>query len=233
METNNIITQILSLKKSLTANSLTVIERDLIKKQLLECYELLVNDTVIPTNNPVIEKTSPPEPVQQEVVKAVIEKEEINPFVAVIEEEVKQKVKQEVIPPVKTPPLPLEKEEESSVGNISKKAESESINEHFENDGGSLNDRFQLSVNKGLNERTTQGDLKKLIDFNRQFVFIQELFNNDATAYMKTIENLNNSSTLEDAFAYLNKEIVHFYKWRPELQSVKLFEKLVRQKFGA
>ena len=79
METNNIITQILSLKKSLTGNSLTVIERDLIKKQLLECYELLVNDAVIPKNNPVIEKTSPPEPVQQEVVKAVIEKEEINP----------------------------------------------------------------------------------------------------------------------------------------------------------
>jgi hypothetical protein len=64
METNNIITQILSFKKSLTGNSLTVIERDLIKKQLLECYELLVNDAVIPKNNPVIEKTSPPEPVQ-------------------------------------------------------------------------------------------------------------------------------------------------------------------------
>ncbi len=233
METNNIITQISSLKKSLTGNSFTVIECDLIKKQLLECYELLINDTVITSNKPVIEKTSPPEPMQQEVVKAVIEKEEINPFVAVIDEEVRQEVKQEVIPPIQTPTLPKEKEEESSVGNISKKAESESINEHFENDGSSLNDRFQLSVNKGLNERTAQGDLKKLIDFNRQFVFIQELFNNDATAYMKTIETLNNIHSLEEAFAYLNKEIVHFYKWRPDLQSVKLFEKLVRQKFGA
>ncbi len=229
METNNIITQILGLKKSLIGISLSVIERDLIKKQLLECYELLLLETEVNTQSPVVEKSYTAELIKHEKEQTVVANEEINPFVAVLEEEVNQ----EIVPPVKTPPLPVEKKEESSIVNLSKKEESESINEHFENDGGSLNDRFQLTVNKGLNERTSQGDLKKLIDFNRQFVFIQELFNNDATAYMKTIEHLNNSASLEEAFAYLNKEIVHFYKWRPELQSVKLFEKLVRQKFGA
>jgi hypothetical protein len=233
MEANNIITQIQSLKKRIGESQLTVIEIDLVKKQLLECYELLFSGIAAKPTVQEENATTFDVPLKQETPIIIAEKEEINPFVAVIEEEVKRDVKQDVIPPVKTPPLPVEKEEDSSVGNITIKAEAESINEHFENDGSSLNDRFQLSVNKGLNERTTQGDLKKLIDFNRQFVFIQELFNNDATAYMKTIETLNNSHSLEEAFAYLNKEIVHFYKWRPDLQSVKLFEKLVRQKFGA
>jgi hypothetical protein len=41
MEANNIITQIQSLKKQIGESQLTVIEIDLVKKQLLECYELL------------------------------------------------------------------------------------------------------------------------------------------------------------------------------------------------
>jgi hypothetical protein len=229
MEAKIIITQIEALKKSIGDSHLSLIEIDLIKKQLLECYELLFRETQENTSFRQEEKAASPEPAKQEIVKEITTKEEINPFIAVIEDEVKQ----EVIPPAKVEHKQVQQEEEASVPTITKKEENESINEHFENEGASLNDRFQLSVNKGLNERTSQGDLKKLIDFNRQFVFIQELFNNDATAYMKTIEHLNNSSSLEEAFAYLNKEIVHFYKWRPELQSVKLFEKLVRQKFGA
>jgi hypothetical protein len=95
-----------------------------------------------------------------------------------------------------------------------------------------LNERFQPQ-SKGLNERVAQGDLKKLIDFNRQFVFIQELFQNDAISYMKTIERINETEKIEDAILYLNNEIIHKYKWKPEQESVKLFEKIVRQKFGA
>lgn len=229
MEANNIITQIQLLKKQIGESQLTVIEIDLVKKQLLECYELLFSEITAKPTIQVETATTFEVPLKQETPIIITEKEEINPFVAVIDEEVKQ----EVIPPPKVEHKQVQKEEVVSVAANAIKEENESINEHFENEGASLNDRFQLSVNKGLNERTTQGDLKKLIDFNRQFVFIQELFNNDATAYMKTIEQLNNSASLEEAFAYLNKEIVHFYKWRPDLQSVKLFEKLVRQKFGA
>lgn len=229
MEANNIIAQIQSLKKQIGESQFTAIEIDLVKKQLLECYELLFSGMAAKPSVQIEPATNFEVPVKQETPIIIAEKEEINPFVAVLEEEVKQ----EVIPPPKVEHKQVQREDVASTAPIAKKEENESINEHFENDGGSLNDRFQLSVNKGLNERTTQGDLKKLIDFNRQFVFIQELFNNDATAYMKTIEQLNNSASLEEAFAYLNKEIVHFYKWRPELQSVKLFEKLVRQKFGA
>jgi hypothetical protein len=229
MEANNIIARLQELKKGIANSQLSVIDTDLIKKQLLDCYELLLSNNQHATSIAENNSNELPTPVQQTEVVAITEKEEINPFVAVIEDEEKPKV----IQPTEVQEIKEEKDLDSPLPGMLKKDNAESINEHFEHDGASLNDRFQLSVNKGLNERSSQGDLKKLIDFNRQFVFIQELFNNDATAYMKTIEHLNNSASLEAAFAYLNKEIVHFYKWRPELQSVKLFEKLVRQKFGA
>jgi hypothetical protein len=50
------------------------------------------------------------------------------------------------------------------------------------------------TTSKGLNDNVTEGDLKKLIDFNRQFVFIQELFGNDPKAYMEAINRLNTIS---------------------------------------
>jgi hypothetical protein len=228
METNTIFTQLEELKKQMAISSLSTIEKDLVKMQLLECYELVLNKNVThdaPANTEVVATSF----VASPTLNTQTDNVEINPFIAEIEEPTPIETKQTIVEPkieqdvseVKASPL------------TAKTDEAESIHEHFEHEGASLNDKFQLTVNKGLNEKTAQGDLKKLIDFNRQFVFIQELFNNDATAYMRTIEHLNNSASLEEAFAYLNKEIVHFYKWRPDLQSVKLFEKLVRQKFGA
>lgn len=227
METNNIFTLLEEVNNQIRTRPFSVIELDLVKKHLLECYELTINNNATTTIQTSITKMVSSEtsiPAQEKNVA----NEEINPFIAEIEE---------VKPSVIAPPHVETKQEpkHTQVNDLSftaKTEETESINDHFEQEGSSLNDKFQLSINKGLNEKTSQGDLKKSIDFNRQFVFIQELFNNDATAYMKAIEHLNNCATLEDAFAYLNKEVVHFYKWRPELQSVKLFEKLVRQKFG-
>ena len=50
MEANNIIAQIQSLKKQIGESQFTAIEIDLVKKHLLECYELLFSEiTAKPT----------------------------------------------------------------------------------------------------------------------------------------------------------------------------------------
>jgi len=205
MEIQKIIGLIGELKTAIQSASLSAIDKDLAKQKLAELYELLLTEN---KSLQVFEKAVevPVEPKKEEPVAP--------PVV----------VKEEIVPPPapKVEPKPVAKES----------PDTENLNESFESENSTLNDRFQLKVNRGLNERVTQGDLKKLIDFNRQFVFIQELFNNDATAYMNAIEKLNTLTTVEDAFEFLNKEIVHIYKWKPDQQSVKLFDKIVRQKFG-
>jgi hypothetical protein len=91
MEANNIIAQIQSLKKQIGESQFTAIEIDLVKKQLLECYELLFSGMAAKPSVQEEPATNFEVPVKQETPIIIAEKEEINPFVAVIEEEVKQR----------------------------------------------------------------------------------------------------------------------------------------------
>lgn len=213
MEIAQFIQKIQSLQNDIETTSLSAIEKDILLQKIASLYENLLskNSTqqVVQKNEQVVEKN---EPIQ-----------EIKPIEPIVEEEKAiEAVTQTVSEKNTSISSPPEAEPKANSYNLLDVKPEKPL----------LNERFQPQ-NKGLNERVAQGDLKKLIDFNRQFIFIQELFQNDAIAYMKTIERINETEKIEDAISYLNSEIIHKYKWKPEQASVKLFEKIVRQKFDA
>lgn len=207
----------ISLKK-LQETNLPEIERDILLEDLRVLYGLLKE------TNPLVEKAAPSTFIQEqvEVIPVAVEEKLIVtnhepelPKVAVVE--IKENEK-------KVPEL--EKVQLETNINVP-------LNEIFSTKEQSLNERLSpQEVKKALNDQVASRDLKTLIDFNKQIALTKELFNNDATAFATAIAKLNASTDIQQAFDFVTKELVVQYKWDKESQAVRLFDKLLRQKFG-
>lgn len=253
MEISQLIETIERLQNDLQSVALSTIEKDILLKKIAVLYENLV--ATKPTNaisqaTFSIEKTAIKE--QQKPVAEIIE---VNTTNAVIVEEkaiVAAEETKPIVPETKTSitateqhQIPqLESEKTAKNADFSTLEETKEREEEektsvktthslldLKAEKSSLNERFQQHT-VSLNERVQQDDLRKALDFNRTILFTTELFGKDSVAFGKAIDRLNASKSIEEAFAYLNNEVIHQYKWKPESQSVKLFEKIVRQKFG-
>jgi hypothetical protein len=241
MDITTILLQIELFSKQLETTSLTTIERDLIKSKLLSLYEKvsLSNPVQMPIV-PTLEQSTPPalEVPKVELTPMPVEEKtlpKVEEPVAVVE-----KIVEPVIERVPAPTI-VEAPVVADIPEVQKVAVQEtppsapykevSLIDRLSETDNSLMGKFTTS-SKGLNDNVTEGDLKKLIDFNRQFVFIQELFGNDPKAYMEAINRLNTIQTIEEAVKYINQELVPKYNWNKDLQSLKLFDKIIRQKFG-
>ena len=69
-------------------------------------------------------------------------------------------------------------------------------------------------------------DLFSAINLNDKFLFIKELFNDDATLYQKTIEKLNTSANFNESVQFLDQ---HF-TWDFEDEQVQKLLELVRRR---
>jgi hypothetical protein len=109
-----------------------------------------------------------------------------------------------------------------------------SLNEVFAGEERSLNSRLSSGSSKpALNDKHLGGkDLKSMIDFNKQYILTNELFKGDSNAFQTAISRINNAPNIEAAFEYIKTDLMPVYKWNGEMQSARLFDKLVRQKFG-
>lgn len=248
MDITTILLQIDLFSKQLETASLTTIDRDLIKSKLLSLYEKVsLSNPIQSTIEPTVERSSPPvvEIPKEEVLALPVEEKPL-PKVE-IPVAAPEKVTDPIIEAVPEPvvvaaPIVVEEPIEVPVPEVQKVEVQETLTPPAPKKESSLVDRLSESDNslmgkfttssKGLNDNVTEGDLKKLIDFNRQFVFIQELFGNDPKAYMEAINRLNAMQTIEEAVKYINQELVPKYNWNKDLQSLKLFDKIIRQKFG-
>ncbi len=221
----NQINQILEeLKGAASYTEVSSIEKQILLNKIAEIYELLstvnisaqtFHEEKSAVTNDVIKPEYPQ--IEEIVLEATVNKaEQHNVVEALIEDEVllsKDKVEAQKIDHVES------KKDESLLGKFENAA------------NNSLNQRF-VGQSKGLNERVAHGDLKKLIDFNRQFVFTHELFANDPTAYLEAINKLNDFSDVKEAFDYVVLELVPKYNWNMNSEVVKLFDSIIRQKFG-
>ena len=75
--------------------------------------------------------------------------------------------------------------------------------------------------------------LKSLIDLNKKFFFVSELFGGDGNAYDSFVTRLDSTSTFENAISMLN-----FYKrerpnWEAKAHALEVMEKVLAKKFGA
>ena len=70
-------------------------------------------------------------------------------------------------------------------------------------------------------------NLASAIGINERFLYIRELFGNDAKKYEKAIEIMNNSASFNDAYNYMIRE----YTWDMDSEMVQELLELVRRKF--
>lgn len=107
-----------------------------------------------------------------------------------------------------------------------------SLNEIFSGEQRTLNQKHANTAKPALNDHAARTDFKGLIDLNKQYVLTNELFKGDSIAFQEAIRRINEAPGIEAAFEYIKTELLPKYKWSSDMQSARLFDKLVRQKFG-
>jgi hypothetical protein len=222
------INQILSqLNQAATQSSLSPIEKQVVLNKLANLYEYFSGSEALSPIVPEVKHEAAP----VETIKEIMETEIIETELKVKKDEVESVV---IVSPVidKATEVVKESKAEKNIELVKEDQKANSLLGKYENsDNSSLNQKF-VGQGKGLNERVAVGDLKKLIDFNRQFVFTQELFANDPAAYTEAIAQLNHFEDAQSAFNFITSELVAKYKWNMSSETFKLFDAIIRKKFG-
>lgn len=108
------------------------------------------------------------------------------------------------------------------------------LKEKIENKG-SLNERIgQSKLYSSLSSKLQNNpisDLPKVIGVNERFLFIKELFDNDAKVFSDTVLRLNNLQNFAQAENILNQELAVKYNWKFDSLAVKSFVELVHRRY--
>ena len=108
---------------------------------------------------------------------------------------------------------------------------SSSINENIKA-GGSLNEKLKTSSTAELHKKHSSKPLKELIDLNKKFVLLNELFKSNTEAYTAAIAHIDTLPDYEAAQNFISTQLVANYFWDESKQSTRMFTKLVKMKFG-
>lgn len=74
-------------------------------------------------------------------------------------------------------------------------------------------------------------DLRSAIPLNLKFLFINDLFKQNAEAFQTAIEKINQSDDLEEAMIYIKSNLISTYGWSIEDKNVEQFLDLVERRF--
>lgn len=105
-----------------------------------------------------------------------------------------------------------------------------SLNESTTSEYG-LNEKLKTATSE-LHQMIGAKSLKQLIDFNKRFAIVNELFHGDNAAFSVAIQQIDEMPDFSTANDYVNNHLIPDFKWDAQSQSCKLFMKLLRQKFG-
>lgn len=244
MNIQEILSRINEYAPLLANGTISEIDRDVLLDDLRRLYLIAKGN-----NEPVQKMTTTAAPAttaETPVITPVIIKEEAAvPAIdkaAVIEEMQvtiqKEELVQEVVIPkeeVKTVATPIEKETKPVIEFVKEevvKVKASSLNEVYAGEELSLNDRLSGDKRTALNDNIGRRDLKGMIDFNKQYILTNELFKGHSHAFQTAIGRINDAPTIEAAFEYIKTDLLPKYQWSADMQSARLFDKLVRQKFG-
>ncbi len=79
--------------------------------------------------------------------------------------------------------------------------------------------------------KTAIGDLSKAIPLGQKFIFINELFHQNADDYHASIDQLNKFDEMEEAMLFVKNNLMPLYHWKQEDKNVDLFLDLVERRF--
>ncbi len=118
--------------------------------------------------------------------------------------------------PEKTSPSPIEE-------TIASKKEERSLNDKLSEDvqGTSLNERLK---------KTPIDNLPKAIGINQKYLFINELFNQNADHFNQVIAELDACANYQEALTKVKGELVPNYNWEEDNKHVQSFMDLVERR---
>ena len=97
---------------------------------------------------------------------------------------------------------------------------------------GSLNEKLKSGSGNEVHNKLSSKPLKDLIDLNNRFVLLNELFKGNAEAFSAAVVHIDTLDNYASAESFIQSQLVTNYYWEQSSQTVKLFMKLVKQKFG-
>ena len=206
--------------------SISKLERDLLMQHMRDLYDEIdtpatnkketENDSVALTKRPVIRPN-----------EDLLIKEEV--------------LNNKAVEPAKKAETVVEKEEKIIIAKAEVKVEpkaetvvqtvSSSINESIKS-AGSLNEKLKTSSTAEIHKKLASKPLKELIDLNKKFVLLNELFKGNTEAYASAIAHIDALDDYDTAQAFISNQLVANYFWDENKQSTRMFSKLVKMKFG-
>jgi hypothetical protein len=132
------------------------------------------------------------------------------------------------VAPVKNEPVIIEVKQEAEPK--TKPTQKSSINEVVRS-GESLNSKVKSS-SKEVHHKLSTKPMKELIDLNKRYVVVSELFKGDGEACAKAIHQIDVAENYTAAESYIRSTLFPAYNWNESSETVKLFLSLLKQKFG-
>lgn len=107
----------------------------------------------------------------------------------------------------------------------------------------------KATINDGIKPKTTLNELikdsgkemhqafsskpiRELIDFNKRYAIVNELFGRDVDAFANAVHTIDTTESYDAAWSFVQKDLAVKYSWDETSQSARLFYKLVKQRFG-
>ena len=215
---------------------LSNLEKDLIRKHLLDLYDMTLENTetekaehkvkevhVSSVYDEVFEESviAKPEKTQQieTPIKQLVEEEHIDPEPVLVEEEAYQTT-QLVEEPILESSKPLTTGSRKQLIN----------DDHadildYDSETNELSDRLGESP---------ISDLTKAMGINERMLTVNELFDGDNAAFKTSLSALNGMANYEDAKSYISAQLIEKYNWvsPKKRKKAKVFIKLVKRRFN-
>jgi hypothetical protein len=102
------------------------------------------------------------------------------------------------------------------------------------NVSASLNDRFAQTETSSLADQLGKQPIKDLISaigLNEKFLFVEQLFNNDADAYKEQLKILNSMNSFDEAINYINNQLKNKFEWKLKGKVEKKFIRLIERRY--
>jgi len=108
------------------------------------------------------------------------------------------------------------------------------INEIVAEESNSLNDLLKekkIEISEKLTGLPVK-DLKKAIDINDRFLYINDLFRGDEMMYERSIKTINSFTIWPEAEYWVRRELKTKLGWTDDNETVRQFDQLVKRRFS-
>ncbi len=220
-----------------TSNELSLLEKDILLQEIRNIYlEIsdfqinvtpVVNQTISEEKPKVVEQIQEVAPKQEEKI-GLVEKEVV--------EENKPELTKELIEEIVSEEVVENKEIKQNIAEEPKQAVGgKTLGETLGQDRTSLNemlgDKSQASDISTLISQKPIDDIKSAIGIGDKFMFIRELFASDTDLFDKTILDLNQLHSFDDAKMYLAQSFSWSQNETIDTNTVDMFTNIVKRRY--